>query len=69
VGQKRSISLGKESGAASIAGKLDELGILLDLSLVPALLSMVKDVSVKENSSVSDSRFIEIAKRFMAFAP
>jgi isopropylmalate/homocitrate/citramalate synthase len=56
------IVLGKGSGRASIEHKLKELGISLDLSMIPELLSEVKQLSIKMNASVSDSLFIEMAR-------
>jgi homocitrate synthase NifV len=62
VGQARSIVIGKQSGKASIAIKIKELGFELDGAAVSRLLSAVKEASVKKNDSLTDAEFLELAK-------
>ncbi len=59
VGAKRDVSLGKNSGKASIDFALDKHGLKLDDGKKPALLQAVKEKGVEKGTSLTDAEFIE----------
>ncbi|WP_197089163.1 LeuA family protein [Puniceibacterium sp. IMCC21224] len=61
VGQQRSIVVGKKSGLASIAHKVDTLGLTVSEDQFPAILQKVKETSVSRHGPVTDDEFREIA--------
>lgn len=57
VGQTRKIVLGKQSGAASIRVKLEELGIKNQEEQVAQILEQVKRISAEKNGALTDMEF------------
>ncbi|MDR0904610.1 MAG: hypothetical protein LBN00_00310 [Oscillospiraceae bacterium] len=62
VGQSRTITLGRQSGASSIRAKLAERGITAPPERVADLLSSVKERSIAENRAVSDEEFFAMVR-------
>lgn len=62
VGGTRQIVLGKYSGRAAVLQKLGELGLRAQEYDIAGILAAVKNLSIEENSSVSDSQLLEISE-------
>jgi homocitrate synthase NifV len=60
VGQTRTITLGRQSGASSIRVKLAERGITATPARIAQLLYAVKERSVTYNRAVSDDEFFDM---------
>jgi isopropylmalate/homocitrate/citramalate synthase len=61
VGQKRQILFGKKSGAASIKGKLDELGLSVSADELRAIVEAVKAEALRVRRSLDDAELTRIA--------
>ena len=61
VGQKRQIVFGKKSGAASIKGKLDELGLSVSADELRTIVDAVKAEALRVRRSLDDAELIRIA--------
>ncbi|MWD28702.1 hypothetical protein E0K89_014550 [Aquicoccus sp. SCR17] len=61
VGQERAIVVGKKSGVASVAYKVETLGLDVDEAQFPAILERVKEIAVERHGPVTDDEFREIA--------
>ena len=61
VGQKRQIVFGKKSGAASIKGKLDELGLSVSADELRAIVEAVKAEALRVRRSLDDAELTRIA--------
>lgn len=64
VGQKRSILIGKKSGAKSIEAKLEQLGIVVPEEAIPALVTAVKEKALELKRSLEEEEFIALAKKY-----
>jgi homocitrate synthase NifV len=62
VGQTREVVLGKQSGAASVRIKLDELGIKCPEELIPQILERVKAAGAEKNGALTRREFCEIVR-------
>jgi isopropylmalate/homocitrate/citramalate synthase len=63
VGQKRSIVLGKKSGAASISEALTAHKLQATPEQVREILADVKDTAINSERSITDDEFMEIVRR------
>lgn len=63
VGQTREIVLGKKSGKASLAWKLEQLHLQVDEQLLPRILQKVKQLGARKNGRVNDREFIRIVNQ------
>lgn len=62
VGKRRQILLGKKSGHASIQAKLAESGLEVDEVQVDTILLQVKEKSIEEKRTLTDTEFSEICR-------
>lgn len=66
VGQRRRVTLSKQSGTESIRMKLDELGLSIEPKQIQKLLSAVKKKSIEANRAICDEEFISLTREFDA---
>lgn len=61
VGQTREIVVGKKSGVASVAYKVELLGLDVPEDRFPTILERIKEIAVERHGPVSDDEFRKIA--------
>jgi homocitrate synthase NifV len=66
VGGKRQITLGKQSGRASVGAKLAEMGLGCNNAQILQILTKVKQAGYQKNGSVTESEFAGIVRDCLA---
>jgi homocitrate synthase NifV len=62
VGQSRRVVIGKQSGAASVRLKLEELGLQRNEAEIAPILEKIKQVSTEKNGLLTNSEFADIVR-------